>query len=252
MASSATIDRILDASLRLFNEQGFQSVSVLKIATRAGISPGNLSYHFKSKTDIVLSVFPRLEEEVRHGLLAAIVPGQRMEPAEAAAQMVGILRTLWRYRFFFDALNHLLSGEPRLRARYLALQASIIGAAEGAMSGLVAAGEMREPTSPTTTRTLSRNWWLMWLGWLRIEQLEHPGAEMVPDQALFDGALQSHSIVQPYFDPGFSAGYLAALNKALISGNGTQAAVDGGAQARKSPTPGAVPGTRKRKAVSRR
>lgn len=250
MASSVTIERILDASLKLFNEEGFQSVSILKIANRAGISPGNLSYHFKSKTDIVLSVFPSLEEEVRHGLLAAIVPGRRMEPAEAADYMVGILRTLWRYRFFFDALNHLLSDEPVLRARYLALQESIISSAEGAMSSLVAAGEMREPMSPTTTRTLARNWWLMWLGWLSIEQLEHPGLDMVPNRALFEGALQSHSIVQPYFEPGFSAGYLAALTKALMStpdGNS-----DGASPRMKSLATSASPTARVRKAASRR
>lgn len=249
MASSVTIERILDASLRLFNEEGFQSVSILKIANRAGISPGNLSYHFKSKTDIVLSVFPSLEEEVRHGLLAAIVPGRRMEPGEAAVYMVGILRTLWRYRFFFNALNHLLSDEPNLRARYLALQETIISSAEGAMSSLVAAGEMREPALPTTTRTLARNWWLIWLGWLGIEQLEHPGLEMVPNSVLFEGALQSHSIVQPYFEPSFSAGYLVALSKALMSG--AEGNSDVVPQEVKSPATSASPATRKRKAASK-
>src|SRR5690606_38861036 len=101
-----------------------------------------------------------------------------------------------------------------------ALQETIIDSAESAMSGLVAAGEMRAPTSPTTTRMLARNWWLMWLGWLSIEQLEHPELEMVPDSALFDGALQSHSIVQPYFEPACSAGYLVALSKSLMAGKG--------------------------------
>jgi len=44
---SATKQKILKQSLQLFNELGISNVSLRDIADEAGISVGNLQYHFK-------------------------------------------------------------------------------------------------------------------------------------------------------------------------------------------------------------
>ena len=49
-----TVDRILDASLKLFNEHGFHCVPAMRIAEHLSISPGHLAYHFKNKSDIMI------------------------------------------------------------------------------------------------------------------------------------------------------------------------------------------------------
>ncbi|MBY6107432.1 TetR/AcrR family transcriptional regulator [Ferrimonas balearica] len=51
-----TRERILDASLTLFNEQGTAAISALSIATALGISPGNLYYHFRGKEEILAAL----------------------------------------------------------------------------------------------------------------------------------------------------------------------------------------------------
>lgn len=48
-----TRKEILEMSRQLFNERGFNDVSIRDIATALGISNGNLTYHFKRKEDIV-------------------------------------------------------------------------------------------------------------------------------------------------------------------------------------------------------
>ena len=58
-AGSSTRDRILQTSLRLFNEEGVAAVSTHRVAAEMGISPGNLHYHFKTKQAIVTWLFRR-------------------------------------------------------------------------------------------------------------------------------------------------------------------------------------------------
>lgn len=48
-----TRKEILEMSRMLFNERGFNDVSIRDIATALGISNGNLTYHFKRKEEIV-------------------------------------------------------------------------------------------------------------------------------------------------------------------------------------------------------
>lgn len=58
-----TKQKILEASVRLFNENGLDSVRLQQIAEEVGISVGNLAYHYKNKEAIVESVFEQVFED---------------------------------------------------------------------------------------------------------------------------------------------------------------------------------------------
>lgn len=51
-----TRGRILTAAARLFEQQGYRSVSMRAIAAELGISVGNLTYHFPHKQDIATAL----------------------------------------------------------------------------------------------------------------------------------------------------------------------------------------------------
>lgn len=49
----STRRRILDAALRQFNLHGYSETTIAQIAAEAGIAVGNLTYHFRTKADLV-------------------------------------------------------------------------------------------------------------------------------------------------------------------------------------------------------
>ena len=55
-----TRERILEAALKCFNQEGLESTSTRQIAAEAGISQGNLCYHFPDKAGLVEALYQQL------------------------------------------------------------------------------------------------------------------------------------------------------------------------------------------------
>ena len=51
-------ERILEASILLFNEMGVVAITTNHIADNLKISPGNLYFHFRNKEEIVRELTP--------------------------------------------------------------------------------------------------------------------------------------------------------------------------------------------------
>lgn len=61
---SDTREKIRAVALELFAEQGYEKTSLREIAERLGVTKAALYYHFKSKEDIVASLFHDVQQEV--------------------------------------------------------------------------------------------------------------------------------------------------------------------------------------------
>ncbi|MCZ7656140.1 MAG: TetR/AcrR family transcriptional regulator [Rhodocyclaceae bacterium] len=106
-AKRRTRERILEASLRLFNDFGEPNVTTTVIADDLNISPGNLYYHFHSKDEIVNELFTGFEREI-NGTLAA--PTRRAANVEDMWLFLHVLfEEIWKYRFLYRDLDDLLS-----------------------------------------------------------------------------------------------------------------------------------------------
>lgn len=57
-----TKQKILDTAILLFNEKGYENVSLREIAREADTTIGNLTYHFKKKEDLVIAIVYDLHE----------------------------------------------------------------------------------------------------------------------------------------------------------------------------------------------
>ncbi|MER6996497.1 helix-turn-helix domain-containing protein [Streptomyces sp. NPDC000410] len=60
MARGNTRQRIQDVALELFAEQGYEKTSLREIAERLDVTKAALYYHFKTKEDILVSLFQDL------------------------------------------------------------------------------------------------------------------------------------------------------------------------------------------------
>ncbi|MFD4583413.1 TetR/AcrR family transcriptional regulator [Streptomyces sp. NPDC058423] len=64
MARGNTRQRIQDVALELFADQGYEKTSLREIAERLDVTKAALYYHFKTKEDIVISLFQDLTRPI--------------------------------------------------------------------------------------------------------------------------------------------------------------------------------------------
>ena len=111
-----TRQRILDASLAMFNAQGEPHVTTNHIADELEISPGNLYYHFRNKDDIIEQLFAVYEQRMDAALVA---PSGRLPGLEDVwLQLHLVFECIWDYRFLYRDLVDILSRNRRLRMRF--------------------------------------------------------------------------------------------------------------------------------------
>ena len=136
-----TRQRILDASLTMFNAQGEPNVTTNHIADELEISPGNLYYHFPNKHDIIEQLFGGYEQRMDAALSA---PDGRLPGLEDVwLQLHLVFECIWDYRFLYRDLVDILTRNRRLRMRFARILRRADEQAHQVMRGLVQAGVMR-------------------------------------------------------------------------------------------------------------
>ncbi len=196
-APRRTRERILELSLRLFNEQGEPQVTTSAIADEMNISPGNLYYHFRNKDDIVNALFEQYEREME-GLLR--LPGELPADVEDAWLFLHLLfETIWRHRFVYRDLSDLLTRNRRVETHFRTILEGKSRTARRLCDGLAAAGQLHatdfEIDALATNMVVVATWWLQYeyvLEPRRFGEPEHQAA------ALARGAFQVLALTGAY------------------------------------------------------
>ena len=157
-----TRQRILDASLVMFNAQGEPNVTTNHIADELEISPGNLYYHFRNKDDIIEQLFAVYEQRMDAALAA---PDGRLPGLEDVwLQLHLVFECIWDYRFLYRDLVDILSRNRRLRMRFARILRRADEQAHTVMRGLVQAEVMRasagEVDAASTNILVIATFWL--------------------------------------------------------------------------------------------
>lgn len=61
---SKTKNRILEAAILLFNQYGYSNISMQKLSNELNVSPGNLTYHYPKKEDLMLALYDLFQKEI--------------------------------------------------------------------------------------------------------------------------------------------------------------------------------------------
>jgi AcrR family transcriptional regulator len=105
-----TRNRILVASLLLFNEHGEPGTTINEIADEVDISPGNLHYHFPKKRQIVEALLDEFRADARR----ILVTPDNVSLDDYWVFLHFLLELTAAYRFLFRDLETLSETYPRV------------------------------------------------------------------------------------------------------------------------------------------
>jgi AcrR family transcriptional regulator len=188
-----TRERILETSLRLFNDFGEPNVTTTVIADEMNISPGNLYYHFHNKDEIVESIFADFERAIEETLAT---PTRRQADVDDIWLFLHLLfENIWKYRFLYRDLNDLLTRNRTLEIHFKKILAHKVRTAQALCEGLVAAGTMR--ATPGELQALATNMAAIATYWLSFEYACNPRAN-VESGRIGRGVYQVMAMVSPF------------------------------------------------------
>ncbi len=187
-----TRERILHKSLELFNELGEPNVTTLLIADELDISPGNLYYHFKSKTDILTELFGWYEHEM-NSLLE--VPDAPMDIEDQWFFLHLIFEGIARYRFLYKDVVNVLKRHEKIKPHFEKVIARKRAASEKILRSLRDQGRLE--ATENELNALCDNIVLcatFWLNYTIVTGRSENG------KLLAQGVYQVISLVAPYLE----------------------------------------------------
>ncbi len=161
--SKSTKQHILEAALSLFNQKGYVHVSMRDIAQKVGISPGNLTYHFKSKDLLLTKIYEAIIES-RHQLLSGVqlIPSITM----VHEQLIPLMKLYQKYRFFYLDILEIVRMHPTLAKMHQTHIESQIHYIKAIIDYSVGSGNMKKEPQEGFYEDLAHSVWMILSFWL--------------------------------------------------------------------------------------
>lgn len=212
--SDQTRERILSHALALFNEQGEHRVSTNHIAAAAGLSPGNLYYHFSGKGAILEALLTRYHGEI---LNAMAFPKRPLELEDKLIYFRQVNTVLCRYGFIHKALGQLIETYPSLLEQYRPFAQDVLHQGRLIYQKFVEAGLMS--ATPAELDALIINVWIVLSNWgtyislSGMNQTERGARQTEDGDWIHQGIRQVLMLQMPYATPQARPMYDALLQE---------------------------------------
>jgi len=150
-----TRTRILVASLLLFNEHGEPNTALNDIADEVDISPGNLHYHFRKKSDVVAALLAEFQADARQVLQPAQTTTASLD--DFMVFLHSLLELKEAYAFLWRDMETLVVDQPNVGKALKNFARGLGATFELLLHGLVATGvlDLDEKDMPTVAGNLA-------------------------------------------------------------------------------------------------
>lgn len=206
------------AARDLFNSKGYSATSLNEIAASIGISQGNLTYHFPSKSDLAERLHERATEQAR-ARRSNLQPGEIAD--DYVEHLLFAMRLTWSYRFllrdrihFADQLNQ---PDIELEADFRELRGLL---------ERISANSMFRRDAVDDLEVLARSIWIMsryWIDYLRDVE----GLKEISWAHQERGIRQHFALLMPCLTASAKRTFEAALRRAQSRGDAPRS-VDAG------------------------
>jgi AcrR family transcriptional regulator len=133
-----TRTRILVNSLVLFNEQGEAKTTTNEIADETDISPGNLHYHFRKKSDLIDALIGEFQADARQVLQAPAGDESAVDEFWGFLQL--LVEVLTAYRFLIRDAETMVARYPQVGRAMKGFLTGLMGVLELHIAALDARG----------------------------------------------------------------------------------------------------------------
>ena len=148
-----TKTRILVSALVLFNEQGEPNTTTNDIANEADISPGNLHYHFRKKSELIDGLLAEFQADARRVL--TIDNAETFTLDDFWVRLHLLLEFTSAYRFMFRDTETLIDVYPSVARALRGFAKGLAAAFEVQLRALTRSQHLRIETSEVAV--VSRN-----------------------------------------------------------------------------------------------
>jgi AcrR family transcriptional regulator len=205
-----TQQRVIEMSAELFNRYGIEAVSVGQLSEALKISPGNLTYHFKKKSDLITEHINVFEQQLRKGVESMPVYSDAKTFCKA---YVELLHLTLRYRFLFIGANYIIQNDLVSVSRYEKLIETTKRSFVRQIKRLTAEGYMTVIKKPYRIDMLVDSIWWQWLGWLLVMQITPPAKRVSESKLLADAVQHIFFLSHHYVDEDFFQAVQSELKK---------------------------------------
>ncbi|WKN33577.1 TetR/AcrR family transcriptional regulator [Porifericola rhodea] len=117
-----TRTRILETARTLFNKQGLDNTSAKNVAAQLEMSDGNLRYHFRTKEDLVYTLYMQLVDTFDQQLKA--YQSEKFSLSQVYQSLKIMYTKLYDYRFLMADFVAVMRKFPKIQHHYQALTQS--------------------------------------------------------------------------------------------------------------------------------
>ncbi|GAA0306106.1 TetR/AcrR family transcriptional regulator [Psychrosphaera haliotis] len=194
-----TKDRIIQASLELFNAHGERNVTTNHIASHLNISPGNLYYHFRNKEEIIRNIF---EKYVQH----MEVSFEPVKPSEDAVEFLSnyldaVFSALFHFSFLYDNLPVIMARDPELKSQYLEIHNKMMDKINALVLGLQSAEVINiDHDDVDDFSNIIKQQVTFWISYCKTSQED----TSITDELIYNGLLKVLLLFKPYVTPEFT------------------------------------------------